>query len=348
MIDSARGYALTLAELLTHIPDGHVTLLGSRELRDFLGEASPPFVGRLVDGMLAVTHYKDAEAAKAENVSIGDVILTIDGEPIEERMKRYGKYLTASTTDAQKARVANVVLNGAEGPSTLTLKDQSGRVKQISTNRKKQFRSVVPQRTGDAIQILSGKIGYVDLQKLLLTQVESMFEVLKDTRGLVFDIRGYPQGTIWLVAPQLAQKDHVLAALFRRPLVSPDERQLKTFGFAQFIEVNNGPKYKGKTVALIDDRTISQGEHSALFLQAANGTKLIGSRSAGANGDVTYVSIPGNMTVYFTGQEVLFPDGRQLQRIGLIPDVEARPTLAGIRAGKDEVLESALQFLESL
>jgi C-terminal processing protease CtpA/Prc len=38
-------------------------------------------------------------------------------------------------------------------------------------------------------------------------------------------------------------------------------------------------------------------------------------------------------------------DHRQLQRIGLQPDVPVRPTLAGIRAGRDEVLERALQVL---
>jgi hypothetical protein len=38
-------------------------------------------------------------------------------------------------------------------------------------------------------------------------------------------------------------------------------------------------------------------------------------------------------------------DGRQLQRVGLVPHVEIRPTLAGIRAGEDEVLARALAYL---
>jgi C-terminal processing protease CtpA/Prc len=47
----------------------------------------------------------------------------------------------------------------------------------------------------------------------------------------------------------------------------------------------------------------------------------------------------------FTGQAVFFPDGRRVQRLGLTPDIEARPTLAGIREGRDEVLEAALRYL---
>ena len=36
-------------------------------------------------------------------------------------------------------------------------------------------------------------------------------------------------------------------------------------------------------------------------------------------------------------------DGTQLQRIGVTRDVELEPTIAGIRAGRDEVLERAVQ-----
>ena len=45
------------------------------------------------------------------------------------------------------------------------------------------------------------------------------------------------------------------------------------------------------------------------------------------------------------GQSVRHLDGKQLQRIELEPDIEVKPTLAGIRKGKDEVLEKAVEFL---
>lgn len=39
-------------------------------------------------------------------------------------------------------------------------------------------------------------------------------------------------------------------------------------------------------------------------------------------------------------------DGRQLQRIGLVPDIPVAPTIQGIREGKDEVLERAMRYLD--
>jgi C-terminal processing protease CtpA/Prc len=47
------------------------------------------------------------------------------------------------------------------------------------------------------------------------------------------------------------------------------------------------------------------------------------------------------------GIGVFYPNKKPTQRIGIIPDIEVKPTIAGIRAGRDEVLEAALhQILE--
>lgn len=44
-----------------------------------------------------------------------------------------------------------------------------------------------------------------------------------------------------------------------------------------------------------------------------------------------------------TGLGVFYPDKRPTQRIGIVPDIVVRPTIAGVRAGRDEVLEEALR-----
>ncbi len=104
--------------------------------------------------------------------------------------------------------------------------------------------------------------------------------------------------------------------------------------------------YKGRTVMLIDERAISQSEHSGLMYRTANATQFIGEPTAGANGDVTFFFGPGGIRISFSGHDVRWPDGRQLQRVGLLPDVPVAPTIRGIRAGRDEVLEKAVETLK--
>jgi C-terminal processing protease CtpA/Prc len=177
-----------------------------------------------------------------------------------------------------------------------------------------------------------------------------MFDAFQGTDAIIMDMRGYPQGTAWNIAPRLAQKPGTVAATFRRNLVQPETSQdtgMMTLTFQQGLLMTTKPRYAGKTVMLIDDRAISQSEHSGLFYRAANGTKFVGSGTAGANGDTTFFFAPGGIRINFTGHDVRWPDGTQLQRVGLKPDIEVNPTIAGIRDGRDEVLERAVAYVES-
>ena len=70
----------------------------------------------------------------------------------------------------------------------------------------------------------------------------------------------------------------------------------------------------------------------------ANGTTFIGSPTMGANGDVTSFTIPGNIGITLTGHDVRHADGRQLERVGLEPEVAVTPTIAGIRSGRPALL----------
>ena len=207
---------------------------------------------------------------------------------------------------------------------------------------------------GPPFKLLPDNIGYVNLVEISVPQVDEMFEKLRDTKAIIMDMRGYPKGAAWAIAPRLTEKDNVPAALFRRPIVMAPtaggqyHSAWATYEFVQSIPPTTKWRYKGKTVMLIDERAISQSEHSGLFYEAANGTKFVGSQTAGANGDVTWFPIPGGIRVSFSGHEVRHADGRQLQRAGLRPDVEVRPTIAGVRAGKDEVLDRAIEYVGEL
>ncbi len=243
-------------------------------------------------------------------------------------------------------------LNGEPGTDvTLTLRDRENGVKEVRVRRAPvAWRS--RERTCEIVQVLPGDVGYVDLDGLMPEGVDAMFEKIRNTRAIIFDMRGYPQGTAWLIAPRLTDRRNVAAARFRRPLALAPEGMWgdvttldAAWDFLQYLPESDKWKYHGQTVMLIDERTMSQAEHAGLFLEAADGTKFIGSRSAGADGDVTNITVPGGIVISFSGQAIRHADGRPVQRVGLIPDIEVKPTIAGIRAGRDEVLERALEYL---
>ena len=102
------------------------------------------------------------------------------------------------------------------------------------------------------------------------------------------------------------------------------------------------PMTSAGTLLLVDERTIGTGEEAGLFLEAANKTDFVGSPSAGALSVLSQFVIPGGITISFSGQDFRHANGGKLQRLGLQPNITVTPTLTGIRTGKDEVLERAL------
>jgi len=337
-------YARALARMASRTSDSHVGVSGSAALTDWLGAYSSPVMLQIVEGKPVVTRIKDADAAAG--VSVGDEILAIDGEDVSARARRLAEHASFSTPAARDRLVAGRLLNGGDATeATVTIRGADGRRRDVKLPRARRF-GVRAQREGDVMRLLEHNIGYADLDRLTTAEVPDMFERFAGTAGIIFDMRGYPNGTAWAIAPRINTRKPEAAALFFRPVLAAGSSR-ERLSFFQELPPTTTAVYIRLTVMLIDERAISQAEHTGLFFKAANGTTFIGSPTNGANGDVTTMVLPGNLRVSFTGHDVRWPDGRQLQRVGLQPDVEVRPTIAGLRAGRDEVLERAVEWLRA-
>jgi C-terminal processing protease CtpA/Prc len=251
----------------------------------------------------------------------------------------------ANLLRGQKETVARLRVRGADGAEREVEVPRSFG----NADRAKMFAAT--QRTTPVVQVLPSGYGYVDLARLQAGEVEKMFETIKDTPAVVFDMRGYPNGTGWPIAPRLSEKRQPVAALFSRPLLEATSlsdselAETPSYTFAQRIPERKGDAYRGKVVMLINEDAISQSEHTCMFFEAATDVTFVGTPTTGANGDVTFMVLPGNLAVSFTGHNVRHADGRQLQRVGIQPHVKAAPTVGGLVAGRDEILEAAVKYL---
>ena len=70
--------------------------------------------------------------------------------------------------------------------------------------------------------MLPGNIGYVDLDRLTRPMLDEMFDAVKDTRGLILDMRGYPRGVRQAtIAARFTNRESVEAAIFEDVLPPP-------------------------------------------------------------------------------------------------------------------------------
>ena len=73
---------------------------------------------------------------------------------------------------------------------------------------------------------------------------------------------------------------------------------------------------------------------------------IVGSTTAGTNGNVASFVVPSGFSISFTGMRVTRHDGKSpYHLVGVKPDVQAAPTIAGLRAGRDDVLDRGIALI---
>ena len=116
------------------------------------------------------------------------------------------------------------------------------------------------------------------------------------------------------------------------------------FTFTDTYEIpSEGKTYKGQLIVLVNELSQSQAEYTTMAFRAGDNTKVLGSTTAGADGNVSEIMLPGGLRTLISGIGVNYPNGEETQRVGIVPDIEVKPTIQGIREGKDELLERAIE-----
>ena len=113
------------------------------------------------------------------------------------------------------------------------------------------------------------------------------------------------------------------------------------------VGADNPDYYKGKVVVLVNEFSVSQAEYTAMAFRGAPNAVVMGSNTAGADGNISEIRLPGGIKTAISGIGVFYADGRATQQIGIVPDIVVQPSIAGIAAGRDEVLDRAIEVISA-
>jgi C-terminal processing protease CtpA/Prc len=120
----------------------------------------------------------------------------------------------------------------------------------------------------------------------------------------------------------------------------PDRREMP-FEVSDWPLEPAAPRIRGRVAFLTDARAISAAETMLGIVEHYRLGEIVGSPTAGTNGNVNPFEIAGYQLTW-TGMRVLKQDGSRHHGIGIRPTIPARRTIAGVAAGRDEVLEAGL------
>lgn len=202
---------------------------------------------------------------------------------------------------------------------------------------------VQPTAADSMYRFLTPEVGYIDMARITAAKVPAIMQAFARTRGIVVDQRNYPGAFVATYLPGFFLTRPVVFAQFtQRDPTSPGRFLWQP---ADSLSPRGVVPYAGRVVVLVNEVSRSQAEFTAMAFQATPHSVLLGSQTAGTDGNTTPVVLPGGLKTLMTGLGVYYPDGRETQRVGLRIDVYVRPTAAGLRAGRDELRDRAVELI---
>ena len=341
-------YIDLIKEMSSFIKDSHVFLWYTREKAG----RKIPITTIFLENKMIISEITNEEFQILHNIEIGDEIIEINDRSIEKLIKEQRKYISASREITLLRELMRILLIGEiNKPFSLKLISKTGLKKTVSGKYGEFIISDNNNRkSAESIKEITETILYVKLYTLSTNDTTELETKLMKFKNVIFDMRGYPSysfSDMLSLLKQLCKKDIFDWGKVKIPIISynPVSEENNFFVFKTLIsESKASPKFDNKIVVLVNDETQSYAEAISDALRVNSDAILIGSNTAGANGDVTFMSLPGNLDLMFSQMDVLISDGISMQKVGLNPDIVVNPTINGIRSRRDELIDKAIEY----
>jgi hypothetical protein len=336
----SKAYLVTLRKLAAALHDGHANAYATNGG----GPAGTlPLTWDWVEGQLVITRV----ASTVKDVARGDVVLAIAGKPAAAALAETESLSSGATPQWIRSRSLREMTSCAN-TSTIALRIASGgdtaQLRDVTLDCSRALTPTQEERPGKIAELAPG-ILYIDLDRVTQEEWPAALPRLAEARGIVFDLRGYPK-----LSPNFLQHlstEPLKSAQWHVPMVAwPDHRDF-TYKDSNWTLTPEKPQFTSNRVFLTGGGAISYAESVMGIIEAYKLADIVGGPTAGTNGNINFIKLPGSYQIVFTGMKVLKHDGSQHHGVGIQPTVPVQRTRAGIAAGKDEVLDRGLELVKS-
>jgi carboxyl-terminal processing protease len=291
----------TIAGMISSLGDtGHSTFLTPAELKEANNFEQGQFQGvgleiRAKDGNVVVIAPFEGSPAQKAGIRHGDIILKVDGLPVTDPVEASQRIIGTLGT-----------------PVTLTIKDTSGTIKDITLIRANIKVEIVTWR-----QLPGTTIAHLRLESFsngAAARLDTALSAIgkQGSTGIILDLRSNPGG--------LADE-----------AVAVTSRFVKS-GNAFLVKDSNGnitpvPVTSGVTatdlplVVLIDAGTASAAEIVSGAIHDAGRARLVGETTFGTGTVLGQFSLSDGSALLLATQEWLTPSGKTIWHTGLAPDI---------------------------
>ncbi|MEM6568679.1 MAG: S41 family peptidase [Planctomycetota bacterium] len=330
--EDADAFRQTLRTMIAALHDGHgaVALVSAGRM------GTLPIGWAWIEDQLVVTTSAHPE------VEVGMVVEHLDDVAAIQRIREIERRVSGSTPAFVRMMAVLELSIGHPGDTTsLILRAASGRRTRVALEFGEY--DVPPEPRPETIAELEPGILYLDVDRATDEDLEARMDDLAAARAVVVDFRGYPSGLSLQFLAHFASET-MTSPLWCTPRVLLPDQQGIEFPEGPWQLDPIEPRFEGRLVFVADERAISYAETCLQIVEHHELGPIVGRTTAGTNGNVNRFELPGGYLVHWTGMKTKKQDGSVFHGVGVRPTHPVDRTLEGVRAGRDELLEAALEL----
>ena len=327
-----KDHLITLQKFTSPLNDGHIVVSYNRNSE----WSTPPITWEWINDELVITNVLDSTIP----LKIGDIVTEINGVTTVEYFSEINSRISAGTEGWLNHNSQILSLSG-EKDSELDIKVNNETIKLIRNSY--PYNSSARQSDYEKI---NDSVFYLNLNSIPMEEIEKLIPELEKSKSIICDLRVYPRGNHGFISYLLKEKDTTKSWMQIPQNIYPDREKL-TYQNSNWLLPSKKPYLGDKQIIFITKGTaISYAESYMGFIRGYKLATIIGQPTAGTNGNINRFKLSEGFSIRWTGMKVLKHDGSQLHGIGFLPDVYVKPTIEGLKAGKDEFLEKAIELTE--
>ncbi|MGO3194973.1 MAG: S41 family peptidase [Sphingobacterium sp.] len=332
-------------QLFSKINDGHAyATLSTPSNVSVFGTNNVGFKINIVNGKAIVAALGADSLEREKGLLVGDIISEVNGVPIIKRIESRRPFIPASNEKVALKYMEQNLFQTDEDQMDITFtRDGIERIINIPTLKLTSIKPVPEEKT-PPFKILNNRIGYVQAGKFKEKDLKPFLNLMEGKDGLILDYRQYPVDYLHEVfSNYLFPEKKTFVKFTNNKGLSRGE-----FIINDSVAIgNHNPDYfKGKLIILIDEGTLSAAEFQVMAFQTIPGAKVIGRNSAGADGNISWVPLPFGFNTAFSGIGVYYPDLRETQGPGIVPDLYVEQVSEDIKNNYDRILQTAIDLIK--
>jgi len=365
--ENSYDFFLTMREFMTPLNNSHTTYVDLQFQSSIRGNIGFKF--RNIGGKWVITR------STIDSLKEGDIIEMIDDETIDDYYNRMKKSITSSGERARKNTFSG---QNIYFPIKFALTLENG--KKIMVNQEDNLKKTpILEVSGRWLE--DGKVAYIKIPSFGMPEMEEKaleyVEEYFDSDTIIIDLRQNSGGSSpmrlirklmnkpyrwWLESTnqhygvfnfryeQYSKMIETVEDEDTKNYLQGSLDAFKPFSKAQMIwhpEVKQ-PKedcYNGNLILLIDSFVVSAAEDFSMLFKDNKRATLVGETTLGSTGQPYIYQFDNQKMVMVGAKRAYFPDGSKFEGVGIKPDIELKPTIDDLKAGKDSILEYVMKNL---